>query len=161
MKVEIKRRYTQAVLYAADIPDEIDSGLALRHALEKALSDSANLRGANLRGANLSGANLSGANLRGANLSGAYLDGAYLDGARPIIQIGPIGSRSDYLVGYFTDKGVFVRTGFFFGTVVEFAAEVAKTHGENEFAREYLAAIEFLTLHASVYPATLVEEVVK
>lgn len=71
MKVEINNRYTQAVLYTADVPDEIDSGLALRQVLEKAVSDGANLGGANLGGAYLSGANLGSTNLDGANLRAA------------------------------------------------------------------------------------------
>ena len=94
--IQIKHRYTNAVLFECEVPDGIESGLHMRHALEKACDSGANLSGANLRGAYLRGANLSGAyltgayltganltgaNLRGANLSGAYLSGAYLTGA--------------------------------------------------------------------------------
>ena len=61
------------VLFEADIPADTPSGLAMRAALEKAVS----------AGAYLDGANLDGANLTGANLVGN----------RPILQIGPIGSR--------------------------------------------------------------------
>ena len=85
MPVEIKHRYTGALLFTYD-------GADLREAyLREANLSGANLRGANLSGAdliganlreaNLSGANLSGANLRGANLSGANLRGANLRGA--------------------------------------------------------------------------------
>ena len=86
MKHQIKHRYTDAVLFECDVPDEIESGLAMRHALEKAAASGANLSGADLSGAylsdaDLSGADLSGAYLRGANLSGAYLSGANLSGA--------------------------------------------------------------------------------
>jgi len=106
MTVQIKNRYSGAVLYEAQIPDDTPSGLEMRVALASAtaaranlsdayLSDAylsganlsganlsgANLRDANLSGANLSGANLSGANLSGANLSDANLSGAYLRGA--------------------------------------------------------------------------------
>ena len=69
------------VLFECELPEGLDSGLAMRHALEKATAACANLRGANLSGANLSGANLSGANLSDANLSGANLSGANLRGA--------------------------------------------------------------------------------
>jgi hypothetical protein len=75
-KVQIKHRFTDAVLFECDVPDEIEIGLRVRHALEKATAARAYLRGAYLRGANLSGAYL-----RGANLSDAYLRGAYLRGA--------------------------------------------------------------------------------
>ena len=96
MNVEIKHRYTGAVLFTFDVPEGVASGMAVRHALEAAvksgadLSDAylrdaylrgADLRGANLRDAGLSGANLSGANLRDAYLSGADLSDAYLSGA--------------------------------------------------------------------------------
>ena len=81
MKHQIKHRYTAAVLFECDVPDDMESGLRTRHALEKAVESRANLSGANLSGANLSGANLSGAYLSDANLSGAYLSGANLSGA--------------------------------------------------------------------------------
>ena len=101
MKTQIKNRFTDEVLFECDVPDGLESGLHVRHAIEQATQQKANLRGANLRGANLVGANLGGAylgvanlrgaNLRGANLvganlgvanlGGAYLGGANLDGA--------------------------------------------------------------------------------
>jgi len=81
-KIEIRHRYTDAVLFACDVTDEQqDSGLAMRAALEGAVKAGANLSGANLSGANLSYANLSGANLSYANLSGASLRYANLSGA--------------------------------------------------------------------------------
>jgi uncharacterized protein YjbI with pentapeptide repeats len=81
MKQQIKSRWDASVLFECEVPDGLDSGLALRHALEKAVEAAAYLGGANLSGANLSGANLSGANLSGAYLGGANLGGAYLGGA--------------------------------------------------------------------------------
>jgi hypothetical protein len=77
----VSRWDSSKVLFECEIPDGIDSGLAMRHALEKAVESRANLIGANLSGANLSRAYLSGANLSGANLSRAYLSGANLSGA--------------------------------------------------------------------------------
>jgi len=96
VKVEIKHRWTNALLFAADVPDD---EFKTRKALEAAAESGANLSGANLSGANLSGANLYGAylygaylyganlygaNLYGANLSGAYLSGANLSGAKGV-----------------------------------------------------------------------------
>jgi uncharacterized protein YjbI with pentapeptide repeats len=115
----------------------------------------ANLDGANLTGANLDGANLAGANLAGANLDRAYLAGANLDGANlaggfrlvgssPVLQIGPLGSRSAYLVAYRTDAGLRIRTGCFFGTRDAFASVVAKTHGDNVHGKNYAAALAFI-----------------
>jgi uncharacterized protein YjbI with pentapeptide repeats len=117
----------------------------------------ANLDGANLAGANLAGANLDGAYLARANLDGAYLaranlDGANLDGgfrlvgSSPVLQIGPLGSRSAYLVAYRTDAGLRIRTGCFVGTRDAFAADVAKTHGDNVnvHGKNYAAALAFI-----------------
>jgi hypothetical protein len=119
----------------------------------------ADLRGADLRGADLSGAGLRGAYLSGAGLRDAYLRGAYLSGAglrghklvgeRPIIQIGPIGSRADYLVAYLTDAGVMIRAGCFFGTLDEFRAACSETHGDSAHGREYAAAIALIEAHAN------------
>ncbi len=240
-KVEIKS-VAGSVLYTAEVDDSIPSGLRLRAALEKAVSDWENLcaaylrgadlggadlggaylrgaylRGANLggaylrgadlcgaylRGADLGGADLGGANLGGANLGGAdlrdaylggadlcgadlrgaylrdaYLGGADLDGAdlggaylcdaylcdaklangltlvgeRPIMTLGPIGSRSDMFTGYVTNQGLRVRAGCFFGTPDEFTSALETEHGTNAFAREYLQALELMKLHADLY----------
>ena len=48
MKFEIKSRYDQSVLYTADIPDDTESGLQTRVALEQATAAKADLRGAYL-----------------------------------------------------------------------------------------------------------------
>ena len=81
MKVEIKHRYTNEVLFSCDVPDDAVSGLHMRNALEKATASRANLSRANLSGANLYGANLSGADLYGADLSRADLSRANLSRA--------------------------------------------------------------------------------
>ena len=79
--IQIRHLITDAVLFECEAPDDLHSGLHMRHALEKAVEAHANLSDANLSDANLSGANLRGANLSGAYLSGANLSGAYLSGA--------------------------------------------------------------------------------
>ena len=120
------------------------------------------LRGANLGGAYLDGANLGGAYLRGAYLGGAYLDGANLDGAyldgdkkligeRPVFTAGPIGSRSDFFTAYITDKGLYLRAGCFFGTVIEFTSKLGETHGTNQHAQEYAGALELIQCHARLW----------
>ena len=123
----------------------------------------ANLAGANLDGANLDGANLDGANLDGANLDGAYLaranlDGANLDGglklvgARPIFQIGPIGSRSDFFIVYITDHGLRFDAGCQRQITREaFEKRLSDTHGDNEHAREYRAALALIDVHAELW----------
>ena len=206
MKHQIKHRFTDAVLFECELPDDTPSGLVTRHALEKAVSSGANLYGANLDGASLDGANLyranldgarlvnanlyranldgaslvnasldganlyraslvgarlDGANLYGANLDGASLVGARLDGARidgarltgkrPIFMIGPIGSRCAYFTSYNTEKGIMLRAGCFWGAVDEFTEKLSKEHQDNDHAKEYLAALELIKCHASIW----------
>ena len=135
---------------------------------ERANLYGANLRGANLRGANLYGANLRAANLRGANLRGADLYDANLHGAdlrgadlydanlycadlpAIILQVGPIGSRKDYVVYNASDDNI--RCGcwndYKGGTLAEFEARVEETYPpENKecskFRNQYLAVIGY------------------
>ena len=66
MRVEIKHRYTGAVLYALELPDGSD--YAQRTAVEKAVAAPANLGYADLGSANLRSANLGSADLGGSSL---------------------------------------------------------------------------------------------
>jgi len=166
MKYAIKHRYTDAVLFEADIPDDTPSSLQCRVALEKATGARANLAGAYLAranlaradlagaylaGANLAGANLAGANLARADLAGANLAGKKLIGLRPIFTLGPIGSRCAYFVSYITDAGLILQAGCFRGTVDEFRAKLTNTHGDNDHAKEYTAALLMIEAHAAIW----------
>src|SRR5574337_552052 len=79
-------------------------------------------------GCSLSEANLRGANLRGANLRGADLSWASLSEAKGFLRIGPIGSRADWLDVTYSDDGIKVKTGCFYGSLAEFAKRVKETH---------------------------------
>lgn len=127
---EIRHRNTNAVLYAGD-------GESLRDVVEQAVAAGANLVGANLVGANLGRANLG--------------DGVKLVGNRPILQIGPIGSRCAYLVSYVTNAGVYVRAGCWFGTLAEFGPRVISTHRDSVHGQEYAAAIAMIEAHARLW----------
>jgi hypothetical protein len=139
-----------ANLYCADLYCANLSGADLYGANLR----SANLSGADLSGANLYCANLSGANLRSANLSGANLSGANLSGAKyseteileKYLSIGPIGSRKDYLQVFVTDKQIVFKVGCFSGSCEEFKAQIKRTHKDNEHGKNYLAAIEFVSV---------------
>ena len=121
-----------AVLYRGD------SAESLREAVIAAVRE----------GAYLSDANLSGANLSDANLS----DGVRLIGARPVVQVGPIGSRSDWLVAYLTDGGIRIDAGCQRQITREaFEARVSDTHGDNQHAREYRAALAYIDAHAAIW----------
>ena len=118
------------------------------------------LDGANLARANLARANLDGAYLARANLARAYLDGAdgeklTLVGKRPVLQIGPIGSRCALLSMYLTDAGPMVRAGCFWGSLDDFEGKCEQTHGDNEHGREYGFAGLLMRAHADLWaPAT-------
>ena len=168
MKHQIKNRYTGAAIFEHELPDDTPSGLLTRYTLEKAVTHGADLYGADLRGANLYGADLRGANLHGADLRGANLHGADLRGAdlhgaeligqRPWFQIGPIGSRADYLVSWITDQGVKLQAGCFFGTVEEFTAKLEATHADNDHAKEYQMALRMIESHAALWTPATTEE---
>ena len=111
----------------------------------------ANLRGADLYRANLSEANLSEADLRGANLRDAILPAI-------ILQVGPIGSRKDYVVYNASDDNI--RCGcwndYEGGTLAEFEARVEEVYpSENKdtlkFRNEYLAVIGYFKTVRETY----------
>ena len=147
-----------ANLASADLRDANLGGSNLRFAdlvdanLARSELWSANLVKANLAGANLANSWLASALLLWTKLAGAFLDnGEVLIGERPILQIGPIGSRSSYLVSYITDQGLRLRTGRFFGSKEEFLFKVGGTHGHTDYAREYLAALAMIEVHAEIW----------
>ena len=166
-KITITARITGTVLFEHE-----SDGNTVRLTLEAAVSADANLDGANLDGANLARAYLDGANLARANLAGAYLDGAYLAGAnlngaklagaklagaeklvseRPILQIGPIGSRCSDFVAYLTDQGLRLSTGCFFGSRENFVERLTKDHAGTKHETEYRAALAMIDAHAAAW----------
>ena len=147
-KVRVRARVTLDVI---DVPALIRAGHFRDADLRGADLHGANLRGANLRGANLCDSNLRGANLGGANLCDADLDDRKLIGSRPFLQIGPIGSRSDYLQAFITDDALMIRVGCFFNTRDQFVFAVQDTHGDNEHAQEYMAALALIDAHARLW----------
>ena len=144
IKIQIKNRYTGSILFEYEQENN-----TLKDTIEKAIKNSADLRGADLRGAYLRGADL-----RGADLGDAYLEGADLGDAdlrywgklQDISIIGPIGSRKSYTTCYKTDKGIFVQCGCFKGSLDEFVIRVKETHKGNTHERDYLAMVEFVKI---------------
>ena len=159
--IEIKICWSGEVLYSGE-------HASLKEAAEAAVKACANLRGADLDGADLGGANLRdanlyGANLRDADLCGAHLTGVHLTGAkvgkggdeatlvgsRPVVQIGPIGSRNDwFLVFWCGDAGVRISAGCQKQiSEAHFLKRLAYRHGEgdqaNIHAQHYIEALAF------------------
>ena len=140
---------------------DLDNADLHRFNLYKVNLSRANIRRTNLCGVNLREANLNGADLRGADLNGADLRGANLDGAvlcranlyatklsDQIIQVGPIGSRRDYII--YTVGGDIVQCGCWNkwkgGSLAEFKKRIDEVYPADKpetlrYRREYLAAI--------------------
>ena len=144
--IEIKSRWTGAVLYSGEHE-------SVKEAVEAAVRADAYLTGADLTGAYLTDAYLTDAYLTDAYLAGAKVgagaDEAVLAGSRPIVQIGPIGSRSDWLLVFWCgDAGVRISTGCQ-NQITEnrFLEQLADAHGEGEQAnihvQHYLEALAF------------------
>lgn len=121
MNFKIKSRYTDKVLFECVVPDGMEYRLCTRYVLEKAIA------------------------------AGANLAGAKLIGERPILQIGPIGSRCAYFTAYFTSEGVKLRAGCFFGAIDDFVEKLSKEHGDNTHSKEYRAALALILCHAELW----------
>ena len=134
--IKIKNRWNGKVLYSGEHAD-------IKEAVEAAVKAGANLRGANLRGADLCDANLRGAKV------GQDGDEATLVGSRPAMQIGPIGSRNDWLLVFWCgDAGVRISAGCQRQiTESYFLERLAYAHGEGEqaniHAQHYIEALAF------------------
>ena len=129
------------------------AGANLAHAnLAHANLAHAYLADANLADANLADANLLHANLAGANLADANGKKLTLVGQRPVLQMGPLGSRCAQLSAYLTVEGVYVRTGCFFGSLERFREAVRDAHGAMGLhAEEYAAAIVMIERYARLW----------
>ena len=148
MRIEIKSRFDALVLFAHEA-----EGNTMRITVEAAVNARVNLRGAYLGGAYLRGADLGRADLRGADLGGKKLVGD-----RPVLQIGPVGSRDDYLLAFLTDSGIKLTAGCWHGSRDEFAVAVAETHGDNVHAQEYRAALAVIDAHAALWTPAIESE---
>ena len=124
--IEIKSCWNSEVLYSGE-------HASLREAVEAA---------------NLGGADLGGADLGGAKV-GKGSDEATLVGSRPVVQIGPIGSRNDWLLVFWCgDAGVRISAGCQKQiSEAHFLKRLAYRHGEgdqaNIHAQHYIEALAF------------------
>lgn len=126
--IQIKHRFTAAVLFECEAPEGMISGLQMRHAVGRAV-------------------------LADANLADAYLDGGVtLLGKRPIFQVGPIGSRCAFFTAYITSDGLRFDAGCQRQITREkFEERLIENHGDNEHAKEYRAALALIDIHAEIW----------
>lgn len=149
--IEIKNRWNKAVLYSgkhANVKEVVEAAVKAGADLTDAYLAGAGLTGAYLTGADLTGADLANANLADAKV-GAGDDEAVLVGSRPIVKIGLIGSRNDWLLVFWCgDAGVRISTGCQQQITEEYFLErFAEAHGDGEpaniHAKHYLDALAF------------------
>jgi uncharacterized protein YjbI with pentapeptide repeats len=131
--IEIKSRWSGAVLFSYECEDN-----TISKTVTKAYLKGANLKGAYLEGANLKGANLKGANLEGANL---HKTGLY--------QFVGFGSASRCTT-YNTISNI-VKCGCFYDTLESFEMQVKSKHGNSNFGKEYSSIIEVMKVLKSMY----------
>ena len=148
MKFEIKHRFSGAVLFSLETE-------SMKLCVEAAVQSRVSLDYARLDGARLDGASLVGARLVEARLDGPRGEKLTLVGLRPVLQLGPLGSRCATLLAFLTDAGAYVRAGCFWGALDAFRAAVAETHGaDSVHAQEYAAAIALIEAHARLWMPT-------
>ena len=70
---------------------------------------------------------------------------ALVAGNADYLLIGPIDSRNAWLTATKTKHGeILLLTGCFQGTIAEFKKQLKETHGDNEHAKSYLAALDLI-----------------
>ena len=79
----------------------------------------------------------------------AWVSGdAEVYGDADYLVIGPIGSRNDITTFFKTaNNDIKVSCGCFTGNIEEFLEKVNKTHGNNNYAKEYKTAVEIAKIH--------------
>lgn len=85
---------------------------------------------------------------------------AHINSNKDFIIIGPIGSRSDFTTFHKNVDGIVcVKCGCFSGTVDEFLEAVQKTHGDNQYGKEYKLAAQLAKVHMdeAVYEVRSIE----
>ena len=76
---------------------------------------------------------------------------ARVDKIGSVFWISAIGSRNDTSTFFKCNDGkIRVSCGCFFGDLEEFSAKVKETHGENEYGRVYMLAIEMAKARISL-----------
>ncbi len=60
------------------------------------------------------------------------------------ILIGPVGSREATLTAYKHKKTIWIGMGCFIGTIKDFEERVQKTHGNNQFGKQYEQALKYV-----------------
>lgn len=138
-----------AKLGLADLRNSYMQDADLRRAdMSRAILKGADLRKADLRWANLDGADLRETYFEGAKV-GSEDDHAVLVGPRPVVQIGPIGSRDGYLMVFWCgDAGIRISTSCqrqFIRQMTEeqFLSRLSEDSEKNRQRQTYLDALAF------------------
>lgn len=144
MPIEIKHRYTGAVLHTVDA-DTLNGADLYGANLRWADLTRADLRGANLGGADLREANLSEADLRWADLRGAYLNGATIGGdklSRLLARATRLDGHEFFLIAL-QEGSPKIKAGCRWMTIVEYRDHVARMYPDTNQARETLRILDY------------------
>lgn len=125
------------------------------------------LRGTNMEDVYFSGGKFTNSNFSGAKLSSALLDGVGLNGTcllgavlentnklvgnRPMIKIEHIGPNFENVLGFVTDRGLYLKVGDFLGNEESFKTMVAEKHGADKYGKMYMAALQLARTHAEIW----------
>lgn len=91
------------------------------------------------------GSTVEGSRVERSTVDGSRVEGSHVTKSEDVLPLGSLGSREDTLTAIFNqDCGIRVATGCWSGTLDEFEARVREVHGDNEYGREYQAAITFI-----------------
>ena len=100
-----------------------------------------NIYGGDIYGGDIYGGNIHGGTIRGGTIYGGYIYGGNIYGGYITqdnnIGFNNVGSENGYLLAYVDSSKIMISRGCFHGTIDEFFEAVKKTHGDNEFGREY------------------------
>lgn len=74
-------------------------------------------------------------------------DNATVRGNTDYLYVKGLGSCNRHTTFYSSTKGVSVQCGCFNGTLDDFAAKVVDTHGNNKYAKEYMAMVRVVKIY--------------
>ena len=149
MKFEIKNWITGKVMFTLE-------GADWKVAFVAAVKAGQNFEMADLSEKDFSGIEIKDGRFDNSSFYNSRFDNSRFDkkkitGRRPFFFISPLGSDARMLMAVSTEKGIYIRTGCFSGSLDDFTAAVKKKHAANEHGREYVAAITLIELHFKLW----------
>jgi hypothetical protein len=88
-----------------------------------------------------------------SRVDNSRVDNSKINHTKRVYTQSPIGSRNDRATARLGvgDTEIHIRAGCFSGTIDEFQKAVLKTHGHNNYGKEYLAFIQNAKTHFEIW----------